>query len=154
MDSKNLLKHLESLVQVDVDAMHCYTSAIDRIDLPEVKEQLVQFRSDHERHISDLASFIERLGGRPSMRVLDLRGAFLQGMTAIRSMIGTESALRAMRDNEEAINKSYDMTVEQDLPRNVKRVIQMNRQDERRHLEYVNKCIMERVWEKHEKTAA
>ncbi|MBI3555603.1 MAG: DUF2383 domain-containing protein [Deltaproteobacteria bacterium] len=154
VDSKDLLKQLDSLAQLDIDAVHAYTAAIDRIDLPDVKEQLTVFRGDHERHIVELSPFVERMGGKPPKRTPDFKGFLIQGFTAVRSMISNESALKAMKSNEELTNKSYDKALELQLPQDIRAVIEKNRGDERRHLAYVNKCIEDRVWERPEKTAA
>jgi rubrerythrin len=152
-ESKELLKELESLSHLDIDAVHAYTSAIDHIDLAEVKEQLISFRGDHQRHITDLAPLIERLGGTPPKQSPDFKGFLIQGFTAIRSMVGNESAIKAMKGNEELTNKTYDKALMVDFPDDIKVVIQKNRDDERRHLEYINRCIDERVWERPEKVA-
>ena len=107
-DCKVLLKRLESLAQLDIDAVHAYTAAIERIDLSDVKERLIAFRGDHERHIADLSPLIEELGGQAPKNTPDFKGFVIQGFTALRSMISNESALKAMKSNEELTNKTYE----------------------------------------------
>lgn len=153
-DTKELLKQLEDLSQLDIDAVHAYTSAIERIDLPDVKERLTAFRGDHERHITDLAPLIERMGGTPPKQTPDFKGFMIQGFTAVKSMLGNESALKAMKSNEELTNKTYDDALKQDFPSDVRSVIERNRDDERRHLEYIEQCINNQVWERAEKKSA
>ena len=153
-DNKVLLNQLESLAKLDVDAVHAYTSAIERIDLPDVKQQLTRFRSEHEKHISDLSPLIVRFGGKAPTRNPDLKGFFIQGFTAIRSMMGNEQALKAMKSNEELTNKTYAKALEFEFPSDIKEVVRRNRDDERRHLDYVNKCINDQVWKRSEKTVA
>jgi uncharacterized protein (TIGR02284 family) len=153
-DNQQLIDKLVSLAQLDIDATHAYTSAIDRIDLMDVKQQLTLFRGDHERHISNLSPMIEQLGGQAPTRSPDLKGFFIQGMTAVRSMFGNEAALKAMKGNEELTNKKYSEALELDFPVDIKNVIQGNLDDERRHLEYVNRCISEKVWDRAEKKIA
>lgn len=152
--NKVILDQLVSLFKLDVDAMHAYTSAIERIDLPDVKRQLTSFRGDHERHLSDLSPLIQRLGGPIPERSPDLKGFFIQGFTAIRSAMGNESALKAMKGNEELTNKHYAQALEHELPADVRTVVQRNREDERRHLEYIEGCLNQRIWERPEKTVA
>ncbi len=153
-DNKKLLKELESLAQLDIDAVRAYTAAIDHIDLPDVKEQLTSFREDHERHITDLTPFIVQLGGQAPKHSPDLKGVVIQGFTMIRSMSGNEGALKAMKTNEELTNKNYAQALEYDFPPEMMTVIQQNRDDERRHLDYVNQCVNQKVWEHKEKKAA
>ena len=47
----------------------------------------------------------------------------------------------------ELTNKKYAQALELDLPEDVKKVVQRNRADESRHLEYVNECLDKRTWE-------
>src|SRR5262245_7936466 len=65
IDNRELCDHLVSLAQLDIDAVHAYTQAIDKIDVTEVKSQLTRFREDHHRHVRDFSPIIERLGGTP-----------------------------------------------------------------------------------------
>ena len=48
-----------------------------------------------------------RLGGNPPKRSVDLKGLLLEGFTALRSVTGTEGALKAMQSNEKTTNKKY-----------------------------------------------
>src|SRR5436305_912490 len=130
IETKELLKKLESLAHLDIDAVHAYMAAIDRIDLADVKAKLTLFRSDHEAHIVNLTSLIERFGGKAPTRSLDFKGFFIQGFTAIRSMISNESAIKAMVGNEELTNKTYDQALELGFPQDIRDVIQKNRDDE------------------------
>src|SRR5689334_15823951 len=105
--SKGALDTLKSLRQLDIDAVHAYTSAIEQIDVSSIRSRLEQFRGDHERHITDLEPCIRRFGAEPDPRERDFKGFLIQGFTAIRSMTGTEGALKAMLGNEETTNAHY-----------------------------------------------
>jgi uncharacterized protein (TIGR02284 family) len=154
MKNEQVLKQLESLAQLDIDATRAYTSAIQRIGIPQVKQRLILFRADHERHVQDLTPLIQQLGGRVPENSADFKGILIQGMTVVRSMMGNESAIKVMRSNEELTNKNYSEALELNLPLNVRSVVQRNREDERRHLDYINGCIREKIWDRSEKTAA
>jgi rubrerythrin len=154
IDEKKVLNELKSLTHLDIDAVHAYTAAIDRIDLADVKEKLTQFRGDHERHISDLSALILLMGEEAPKRTLDFKGFLIEGFTAIRSMIGNESAIRAMKGNEELTNRTYGRALDLELPENVRVVVKRGFDDETRHLEYINQSISLRVWERPKKTAA
>ena len=88
---------LNNLLMLDHDAVRAYTAAIDRIRVPSLAEKLTTFRTDHERHISDLISEILRLGGLPKSHP-DLRGPLLLGVTAFRSLMSDEQALKSGMD--------------------------------------------------------
>lgn len=147
MDSK-AMDTLKSLMQLDVDAVHAYTQAIDSIEHRAVGDQLITFRGDHERHINELAACIRRFGGTPPERSRDFKGFLIEGFTAIRSMTGTEGALKAMKSNEETTNKQYGDAMMIDFPADVRALIERNFDDEKRHLAYVEHALADHPWER------
>jgi hypothetical protein len=76
----------------------------------------------------------------------DLKGLLLQGFTRLRSVTGTAGALRAMRGNEILTNLYYDRALAWDLPPEIRRMLLRNRDDEIRHLAFVEQAIRERAW--------
>jgi hypothetical protein len=138
---------LTNLMHVDIDAARAYSQAIDSIHVVSVRRRLDAFRADHERHIADIAAEIRALGMEPPARRPDLRGFLLAGYTAIRSSMGTEAALRAMRANETLTNQRYDEALATDLPEQVRQLIERNRLDERRHIRFIEDVLEKRSWE-------
>jgi hypothetical protein len=57
---------------------------------------MVSIRDDHKRHIELLASEIPTLGGTPPDYSPDFKGYLISGFTSLRSITGTEGALKAM----------------------------------------------------------
>lgn len=147
MDTKQVNKKLSKLMQLDVDAVRAYDQAIQNIDVATVRDNLSTFKSDHERHIEDLSAAIRRNGGTPPERKPDVKGFFIEGFTSIRSKSGTEGALKAMQGNEKLTNKTYQDALDSDLPADMRAIVKRNREDERRHLEYIEKALRDRVWE-------
>ncbi len=145
---ENAIETLKSLMQLDIDAVHAYTQAIENIEHRAVREQLTAFRGDHERHVTDLSQCIRRLGGDPPERQRDFKGFLIQGFTAIRSLTGTEGALKAMKSNEQTTNKHYREALAVQFPPDVRSVIERNYEDEKRHLAYVDDALADRVWER------
>jgi uncharacterized protein (TIGR02284 family) len=134
---KSMLEKLNSLVQLDIDAVYCYDEAIKRIAEDDIATTLQAFRGDHEKHIDDLSEIVTSNGGRATRRSPDMKGILLQGMTALRSATGTEGALKAMEMNEKKTNEEYDQAQAWDVPPSIHEVLAKNLDDERRHLEYV-----------------
>ena len=65
-------------------------------------------------------------------------------MTALRSAFGNESALKAMRSNEEVTNKTYDDALaEKAMPVHIRELVSKNRDDERKHLAYIEQRLKE-----------
>jgi len=144
MNNNEICDYLNKLIQLDFDASRAYKQAIDEIDDPQVKATIRTFQADHDRHCSDLSYKVETLGGTPIELKRDIKGAFLEGLTAIRSATGTDGALKAMESNEKLTNKKYSQAMEQDFPFDVKDVIRRNYDDEQRHLAYIQEELLVR----------
>jgi hypothetical protein len=106
----------------------------------------MQFRGDHERHVSDLTTFVVRLGGQPAKRP-DIKGFMRKAMTKAAGLGGTEATLKAMRSNEEQLNKAYAHHLTLDFPEDIKSVIRRNYGDEQRHLAWIEQALQSRLWE-------
>jgi uncharacterized protein (TIGR02284 family) len=145
-ETRHSIKHLSSLIQLDVDAIQAYNQAIENTDVPEVRERLVEFRDDHERHVLNLSDEVRALGGEPPERKRDVKGFFIESFTAIRSR-STEGALKAMRMNEELINRTYEKALAAELTDNARRLVREAYEDEQSHLEYVTYALAEKRWE-------
>lgn len=142
--AKDIIERLQDLYKVDVDAIAAYGQAIENIKNTHISSKLHQFRGDHERHLSALADLIQKKGGQVPERSKDFKGFFIKGMTSLRSSLGDEQALKAMRQNETLTNKKYREAVEElkDYP-DVARVLNQNYSDEQRHLSFIEESISE-----------
>ena len=111
------------------------------------RDRLREFQDDHRRHIVDLKGLIEQYDGQPKDHG-DLKGVLIKGMTAIQAMAGDEMALKAMQTNERLTNRTYQETLgDRALPDDVREIVQRNRNDEARHLDWVNRALSQRLWE-------
>lgn len=146
MDKQELIEELGSLAQLDIDAVHAYEQAIEKIDLPVIREHMMRYRDDHQRHVTELSAAIRELGGEPPEYSPDLKGFLISGFTSLRSMTGTEGALKAMLSNEKLTNKKYEQA--RDWPPNAyQELILKNYEDERRHIGYIEAAIENKAWE-------
>jgi len=145
--ARKIVDDLISLVHLDIDAIHAYDQAIEKIEIRSIKNQLKIFREDHFRHVNDLSVEVKKMGGTPPEFKKDFKGFVLQGFTALRSVTGTEGALHAMETNEKITNSSYEKALSWDLPQDVRSIVERNREDERRHLEFIRRAIENRAWE-------
>lgn len=139
--NESALKDIKSLVQLDIDAVFAYEQALRHIEDPEIHARISEFKNDHERHIQDLSQVLQSNGEKPPERSKDFKGYLIEGMTRLRSVTGTEGALKAMKTNEETTNKKYENALSWELPDEIHQLIQRNREDERRHLEYIIGCL-------------
>ena len=148
---KDVVKELNNLIQLDVDAIKAYDQAIEACEHDSVKLKLNEFRADHARHITDLSAHVTALGGVPEVKQ-DLKGYLIEGFTAITSM-GTRSALLSMQGNELLTNKRYEAALKLDLAPDIRDTLVRNYSDEQRHLAWIKEAINLRVWDKEYKAA-
>ncbi|MES2642981.1 MAG: DUF2383 domain-containing protein [Myxococcota bacterium] len=145
MERNEVVALLNELIHLDIDAVRAYGQAIDNIRDTAVRQTLTGFRADHERHVTELSALVRNYGGEPAHRP-DLKGVLLEGMTAIRSAMGEGPALRAMRDNERFTNRRYVKALETPgLPDEVRNLIASNREDERRHLAWIEARVAQQA---------
>lgn len=126
--------HLNKLIQLDYDAAQTYKLALEHVDDPAARSDLMTFLGDHERHVMELTMIIRDLGGTPIAVHRDFKGVLLEGMTRLRSRSGTLGALRAMRMNERLTNRVYDREASIYMPPIAQAIVFENLTDERRHL--------------------
>ncbi len=144
MFEKTIETVVNDLIQLDVDAFYTYSEAIKNITETDIKQKMEEFQKDHERHIKDLSMELKELGGIPIKHNRDLKGFVIEGMTALRSLTGTNGALKAMITNEETTNKKYEDALSYNgFPKELKSLMQSNFNDEKRHLEYVKEKLKE-----------
>lgn len=147
MDIDEALENLGDLLKLDVDAARAYDEAIEKIDEQDIRMQLGEYRDDHHRHVSELTTIISSLGGEPPEPDQDMKGKLIEGMTSLRSSMGTDSALKAMRMNEQMTNRTYEKALDWELPMEAREFIRRGREDERRHLAYIEQALTVSVGE-------
>ena len=148
MTPEEMIDGLNSLIQLDIDAVSAYEQAIKNIDDPIFKARFVDFRGDHQNHIRELSSMVQKMGGTPPDPSPDFKGFLIQGFTAIRSATGTEGALRAMELNEKLTNRNYSEAVGWALTPEAKTLVEKNFSDEKVHLEYIQSNLRGMSWRK------
>ncbi|WP_437287710.1 helix-hairpin-helix domain-containing protein [Sorangium sp. So ce406] len=143
------LEQIVGLILLDMAAAEAYRVAIAACTTPEIKRQLEAFRGDHERHARELSDALgASLPDQP-----DERGQCIRRYTEL-SAREERSALVAMRGNEELTNDAYASALGSDLPDDVRRMVEANWQDERRHIRWINEEIRTHGWELPEVPAA
>lgn len=135
--TKEQIKHIHDLAQLDIDAVYAYSEAISKEEMPDIKDKLTEFMRDHERHANELSKIIRANGEKPPEYTQDFKGHLIEGFTRVRSAIGSNGALKAMRTNEKITNATYERALEYSMPEALRELILQNRDDERRHLEFI-----------------
>ncbi len=138
MNDQEIIDRLSGLVKLDIDAVNAYERAIERIRDERIRETILNYRNDHEGHISNLSVLISELGGEPPERSQDIQGKLMEAVTTMRSITGTVGALKAMRTNEETTNRVYEKAVEWEIREDVHRQLERNFEDEKKHLAFIS----------------
>jgi uncharacterized protein (TIGR02284 family) len=146
VSEKEVADKLNSLIQLDIDAVHGYNQALEHIDVPTVKDRISEFRDDHQRHIRDLSSLVASMGEKPPEFSPDFKGYIIKGFTSFRSAMGTEGAIKAIEMNEKLTNKKYSEATTWDLSAEAMNLVDRNYEDEKKHLAYIEQALRERPW--------
>lgn len=141
MERKDLTDKLNDLIQLDVDAVEAYDHAIKHVDYDDIRKRFIGFQEDHRAHIRNLSELVQKMGGTPAKPKPDLKGYLIEGFTALRSLIGTKSALEAMKTNEKLTNRKYEEAVGLDFPEDAMKLLQANLSQEKRHLSYIEEIL-------------
>lgn len=137
-DFINLLGDLASL---DYDAIAAYDSAISRIDNPQFKQQLQQFREDHQRHTVELGTIISQLGGTPPSGA-GAKSMLTKGKVVLGGLMGDKAILVAMKTNEDDTNTAYERAVNhENRIASAEEVLRRGLADERRHRAWIEETI-------------
>ncbi|MGA2400485.1 MAG: ferritin-like domain-containing protein [Syntrophobacteraceae bacterium] len=132
---------LNSLVQVDIDAVHAYRQVMPLMGPGRVKDQLIRFQQDHERHIDQLSAVVRALDSEPPVLVTDVEGLHIQGFAAIGGATKPQSATEAVRAVEELANRLYRESCALDFTPNIKELVRRNYGEEQRHLRYLEEVF-------------
>jgi uncharacterized protein (TIGR02284 family) len=146
LPTDKIIEELNELIRYDYDAIGAFDAALDDIRELHVRDPLVQFRGEHENHVSDLSEIVRRLGGDAADNP-GIKGVIRKTMTKVAGLGGPELTLKALRANEEVLNKTYAHHLSLDFPDDIKEIIRRNYQDEQRHLAWVDSALRTRLWE-------
>jgi len=146
LSREKIIEELGELIRYDYDAIGAYNAAISDVKEVQIRDPLIQFRGDHERHVQELSAIVRQLGGDPPQNP-GLKGVIRKTMTKVAGLGGTELTLKAMRSNEEVLNKTYAHHMSLDFPTDILEVIRRNYGDEQRHLAWIEQSLHSRLWE-------
>jgi uncharacterized protein (TIGR02284 family) len=124
MTRQEMIDGLNSLIQLDIDAVSAYDQTIKNIDDPVIRSRMTEFRGDDQNHVSDLSSIVQKMGGTAPDPSPDFKGFLIQGFTAIHSATGTDGALTP----------------------EAKTLVEKNFSDEKIHLEYIQSNLRGMSW--------
>lgn len=132
---------LEQLIKLDYDAIEAYEAAIERLQDPDYRARLGEFRDDHVRHTRDLGAVLRQSGKEPPSGP-DAKRILAEGKVKIAGLMGDKAVLMAMKTNEDDTNTAYERASTNDaVPPQIKELLRACLADERRHRAYIENEI-------------
>jgi rubrerythrin len=118
-----------------------YEAAINRIVNRDYKDKLSEFKEDHQRHCEELSEFLSHHGKQPPTGP-SAKQWLTKGKVLLANLIGDETILRAMVDNEMDTNTAYERIYNRDdkLPETEK-TLRRGLDDERRHRRWLEETL-------------
>lgn len=98
---------LYELCELDYDAIEAYQAAIERLEKKEYVEKLQEFKVDHQRHVSDITSLLNKHQAKAPTGP-DAKQYLTKGKVILANLMGDEAILKAMLTNEEDTNIAYE----------------------------------------------
>ncbi|HUF27064.1 MAG TPA: ferritin-like domain-containing protein [Gemmatimonadaceae bacterium] len=137
-----LVAQLNDLRKLDLEAIHVYDIAIRRLDDVGYREQIHQFRGDHEAHADALAGLIAERGGTPVDLPHIPSGAMKLALQALA--VGDDRAvLLAFKANERQVRDKYQRTAEREHPPEIAVLLSRFAADESRHYDWAVETLSE-----------
>jgi uncharacterized protein (TIGR02284 family) len=142
-EDTSMVDVLNSLIELDYDALEAYKAAIARVDVLSDRSQLAMFMQDHQRHIDDLTARVRACGAEPAEHG-DVKQILTKGKVVLGGLVGDKIVLAAMKTNEDDTNAAYEKALDhRGLTEDARQLLQKNLADERRHREWIEKRISE-----------
>ncbi len=128
---------LQALVKCEMDSSLILSQAIKSVKNHAVKQQLLEFKHGCELRIKELEVLLDKLGLNIPSRTKDATSYLMQGFVAVRGLTGDKGVLKALRLNEKIVLNIYGRALENDLPDNIRPIIQSVYDNTKRHIQYV-----------------
>lgn len=147
MYSFEVAAELAHLYALEIDAAQAYGNAITLVGAGRVHAELRLFSLEHQRHALVLLDAIVRLGHNVPEVEPDVKGVVIGALTAPRRPLDLEDVLGGMRGNEQLTNSVYTKALLKPLPRGIRDILQPLVDEERWHLDWMERMVSRRIWE-------
>lgn len=128
---------VKNLLVLEYDAMAAYETTIERLESAEYREQIENFRRDHEVHVQELGRIADSLGiQKPTQG--DMKQWLTTGKVALADLAGDSAILKAMKTNENDTVAAYEQALGNSATdAQLRPVIEKGLADERRHRQWM-----------------
>ena len=132
---------IENCLLLEHDAIAAYDTVISRLENPDYKSRIEDFRQDHLGHLEALREFAAKYDVTPPGEG-DMKEMLTTGKVAMADMVGGDDAiLKAMSSNESDTVSAYQQAAENPvLPEEMRGMVEGALSDERRHKEWMEQA--------------
>src|SRR5258706_9969332 len=95
-NARELAKLLNSLIELDYDAIAAYRSATEKLADETDKSQLRSFMADHARHVVDLRALVPGLGEKAADSA-GMKALLTKGKVVLAGLFGERALLHPMK---------------------------------------------------------
>ncbi len=130
---------VESLLNLEHDAIEAYTETINRLKDPVFIRTITEFKNDHLEHVRELSQIASNLGVTPPDGTM--KSLLTKGKIVIADLGGDDAILAAMKTNEYDTVKAYENALERDfLSPELRACCEKGLMDERRHRDWMDEA--------------
>ena len=137
----DLMSAIKALIELDYDSVEAYEAALNRLENNHYKSSLEEFKSDHERHIDELCTFL-KANGVDAPDGGSMKQVLTQGKVVLGGLVGDQAILKAMLSNEGDTNTAYErMNQRSDIEGDLKDILARGLEDEKKHAQWIKSNI-------------
>jgi hypothetical protein len=149
MHVPEVVRELSRLVSLEVDAGYAFGAGAAYFgERSPIGAELALLRVEHQRHALELHATIAGLGYSPPEVTPDVKGVVIGALTEPARPLTPEEVLVAMRGNEQLTGSVWAKALAKPFPAGLRPLLERTREDERRHLDWIERAISRRLWER------
>ncbi len=129
ISNENLIEELNDIIVKNYDASKGFKNAASNVKLQELKEVFLECSTQRNKFAGELQQEIRSLGGEPKHETSAI-SAMHRAWMDVKSAVSSdeeEAILGACVTGEKAAVKEYDDLLDQNIPANIREVIQTQR---------------------------
>lgn len=140
-ESKAISNVLNRLIELDLESVSAYDTAIDHIDDLDDKACFESFKGDLERQVHDLQAIVTEAGDKPTLAA-DYKRHLKNAKVILAALIGDRLVLLALKVIERDVVNSYEKALDhEDLPSHVRETLHRFKEEARRHVADLEKRL-------------
>ena len=137
---------LTTLARLDLEAALAYDEAAEMMPDERLRTELEGFAEEHRRHFDGLNALLER-EGEASVAPPAAGAPVLAGILQLAGPLGVDVILVALLGNEQLTNSVFAKALAKPLPEEMRAFLVALHEEERHHLEWVERTLSRRPWE-------